>query len=269
MTAPTEHPVFLHLRTLAAAGPVVVAHRGNSRRQPENTLAAFRSAVALGVAMQEFDVQATADGELVCVHDTSLDRTSDAPTALGPGALVAQTKWDVVRRLDAGRWFAPTCAGERMPRLGDALQVMLPHCVPLIEHKGGDAPLFAAALAAGELRRRCIVQSFEWDFVAAMARRLPDLARAVLGPTATFPRCDAGAIEAAVAIGAGMVHWHDRDLRREDIERAHTAGLLVCSYTTDDELGWEGGRALGIDAMCTNDPEAMLAWRRERPRLPG
>lgn len=264
MTAPPHFPVFTRLRTLAAAGPLVVAHRGDSRHQPENTLAAFRSAARLGVPMQEFDVQVTRDGELVCLHDSGLDRTSDAAARLGPGALVAHTDWAVVQRLDAGRWFATADAGQRIPRLDDALAVILPHGVPLIEHKGGAAEAFAAALSGDERRRHCIVQSFDWNFVAAMGRLLPELARAVLGPTDEFARCDARAIASAVALGAGMVHWHDRTLRREDIERAHAADLLVCSYTTDDELGWEGGRAIGIDAMCTNDPGAMLQWRHRR-----
>jgi glycerophosphoryl diester phosphodiesterase len=262
MTATPTHPVFAHLRSLASAGPVVVAHRGDSRRQPENTLAAFRAAAALGVAMQEFDVQSTRDGELVCLHDASLDRTSDAATTLGPGALVAHTDLAVVQRLDAGRWFAAANADERIPTLASALATMLPGCIPLIEHKGGAAERFARALSTEQLQAHCIVQSFDWAFVATMGRWMPGLARAVLGPTDAFARCDARTIDAALAVGAGMVHWQDHALRRADVERAHAAGLLVCSYTTDDELGWEGGKAMHIDAMCTNDPLAMLHWRQ-------
>jgi glycerophosphoryl diester phosphodiesterase len=85
------HPVFSRLRAAATASPIVVAHRGDSRNHPENTLAAFRAATALGVAMQEFDVQQNRDGELFFLHDVSLDRTTDAARVLGPGALLAQT----------------------------------------------------------------------------------------------------------------------------------------------------------------------------------
>ena len=59
-------------------------------------------------------------------------------------------------------------------------------------------------------------------------------------------------------LGAGLLHWRAADLGARDVAGAHAAGLLVCTYTTDDELGWRGGRALGFDAMCTNDPAAML-----------
>jgi glycerophosphoryl diester phosphodiesterase len=58
-----------------------------------------------------------------------------------------------------------------------------------------------------------------------------------------------------------MLHGSARALDRDDVDRIHGAGLLVCSYTTDDELGWAGGAVLGIDAMCTNDPVGMLRAR--------
>ena len=260
MTAPRP-ALFARLRALAATGPLVVAHRGDSRNHPENTLAAFRAAAQLGVAMQEFDVQSTRDGELVCLHDAGLDRTTDAARRLGPGALLAQTNWDAVQQLDAGSWHSARHAGERVPRLREALAAMLPHGVPLIEHKAGRPEQYAQFLAAPELHGACILQSFDWEFVAAMQIALPQLPLAVLGPNRRWPHPDDNAIAAALATGAGMLHWHANELTSAAVERAHRAGLLVCTYTTDDELGWAGGRALGFDAMCTNDPTAMLRWR--------
>ncbi len=85
---PAFHPVFDAVRRLAQDAPLVVAHRGNSSRLAENTLPAFRSAVELGVPMQEFDVRCSRDGELVCIHDSTCDRTSNAAQVIGPGALV-------------------------------------------------------------------------------------------------------------------------------------------------------------------------------------
>ncbi len=257
----SKHPVFARLRAAAAAGPLVVAHRGDSRNHPENTLAAFRAARDLGVAMQEFDVQATRDGVLVCLHDESLDRTTDAARCLGPGAMVAQVTSAELRRLDAGRWLGAAHAGERVPTLAEALAVMRPASVPLIEHKAGRASDYLAELRRHDALGDCILQSFDWAFVAE-ARALDErLAVAVLGPTAAFPLPDAAAIAAARSAGAGMLHWHDRALGRRDVERIHAAGLLVCTYTTDDELGWAGGRALGFDAMCTNVPALAVGWR--------
>jgi glycerophosphoryl diester phosphodiesterase len=153
--------------------------------------------------------------------------------------------------------------GERVPTLAAALEAMLPHAVPLIEHKAGPAQAYVDELRRLGLAEQCIVQSFDWDFVAAVHRLAPEIALAVLGPIEPFPFADDATIAAAHAAGAGMVHWHDRALRGDQVTKLHAAGLLVCTYTTDDEVGWVGGAQLGFDAMCTNDPTRMLALQRE------
>jgi glycerophosphoryl diester phosphodiesterase len=255
------HPVFARLRALAVGGPVVVAHRGDSAHHPENTLAAFRSALTAGVAMQEFDVGSTRDRALVCLHDDCLDRTTNAARRLGPGALLAHTDAAVVRELDAGSWRGEAHAGERVPSLADVLALLQPRCIALVEHKGGEPEDYVAEVRRSGAAAHCIVQSFDWVFVARVHALAPDLALAVLGPVPGHARLDDAVVAAARRCGAGMVHWADRALAGADVARAHAAGLLVCTYTTDDELGWAGGTALGIDAMCTNDPAGMLAWR--------
>lgn len=256
------HPVFESLRRDRVDGPVVVAHRGDSARFPENTLPAFRAACDLGVTMQEFDIRCSRDGVLLCIHDATFDRTTDAPTRLGPGALVEQTTSQEVARLDAGAWWGVVHAGAKVPQLAQVLEVLRPGCIPMIEHKAGSADAFVQELRRLDALRTCIVQSFDWHFVAAAGRLAPELALATLGPTAQFPEPDAAAIAAALALGAGMMHWHDRALHRADVDRIHAAGMLLCTYTTDGELGWRGGAALGFDAMCTNDPSGMLTLRR-------
>ena len=260
MSAPS-HPVWSLLRAAAAAGPIVVAHRGDSRHHPENTVAAFRAATAAGVVMQEFDVRVSRDGELVCLHDQDLDRTTDAATVLGPGALVERVDLSVLRSLDAGTWLGRGHRGERIPTLAEALAAMAPPCVPMLEHKAGAPATYVAALRASSRLEQCIVQSFDWSFVRAVAALEPRLALALLGPSATNPRIDATVLAAAAACGAGMVHWQADRLSAAEVAAAHSAGLLVCTYTTDHELGWFGGRGLRVDAMCTNDPGAMRRWQ--------
>lgn len=259
--AQAQQPLFARLRALAARGPMVVAHRGASASHPENTLAAFRAAAALGAPMQEFDVQVTADGRLVCLHDPSLDRTTDAARQLGPGALAAGLPAARIAELDAGSWKGPAHAGERVPTLAVALGAMLPDCVPMIEHKAGAAEVFVAELRRLGAADLVLLQSFDWEFVAAAGRLCPEMALGLLGPTAQAPQIDGAVLAAARACGAGLVHWHAQELRAKDVQTLHAAGLLVCTYTSDDELSWWGGAALGVDAMCTNDPARMLAMR--------
>jgi glycerophosphoryl diester phosphodiesterase len=253
--------VFVRLAALAHDAPIVVAHRGDSRHHPENTLAAFAAARALGVVVQEFDVRVTRDGTLVCVHDESVDRTTDGARRLGPGALIEQLTWREVHDLDAGTW-AGAPPGQRVPTLAQVLATLGAGSFAVVEHKAGTAAAFVAALAENRDGPCTVLQSFDWRFVQAARAIDPALPLAVLGPTPEHATCDDATIRDALAVGAGMIHWHDRGLRRSDVLRAHAAGLFVCTYTTDDELGWFGGAALGIDAMCTNDPGAMLHLRR-------
>src|SRR5947208_9922618 len=96
---------------LSAAGPeqtMIVAHRGLLRHAPENTLANFRACLELRLGF-EMDVRRCRDGTLVCVHDASVDRTTD-----GRGA-VANLALGELKALDAGSWFHPAFAGERIP----------------------------------------------------------------------------------------------------------------------------------------------------------
>ena len=89
----------------------VCGHRGHSIATPENTIAALAAAKAVGATTCEIDVVLTRDDEIVLAHDLTLDRTTDG---LG---LIADHSAAAIAKLDAGSWFAPAFAGERMPTL--------------------------------------------------------------------------------------------------------------------------------------------------------
>jgi glycerophosphoryl diester phosphodiesterase len=103
--------------TAEPARPLVVAHRGLLRHAPENTLSNFRACLELRLGF-EFDVRRTKDGTLVCVHDETVNRTTD-----GTGK-VADLSLDKVRRLDAGSWFGPEFSGERVPTVEEILKLL-------------------------------------------------------------------------------------------------------------------------------------------------
>jgi len=112
----------------------ICAHRGASRTHPENTLTGLREAVRLGAQMVEFDVQLSRDGELVLMHDRTVDRTTN-----GSGA-VAELTFEQLRRLDAGSWKDPKHRGEQIPTFDETLAAM-PENVWLNIHLKGDAAL--------------------------------------------------------------------------------------------------------------------------------
>lgn len=161
--------------TRATDGPLVVAHRGDSRNHAENTLRAFLAARELGVPMQEFDVRATRDGELVCMHDETPDRTTDAAQKLGPGALLANLRRDELQKLDAGSWTAgPRVCND--PNARQALAAMLPVCTPLIEHKAGTAASYVTELTKlGRSRSAFCSRSTgrSWQRLAALPPNSP------------------------------------------------------------------------------------------------
>ena len=252
------HPAIARLHQDPRPRPLVAAHRCDSCHHAENTLTAFQHAAELGVAIQEFDVRELACGELVCVHDATLDRTSDASSLLGPGALIAHLNHQTVARLDAGSWHHAGAAREAVPTLQEALAVMLPTSVPLIEHKAGAAARYVEFLRSNVLTNHVILQSFDWQFLADVQSQAPEIALAALGPNQLFATMDQAAVAHAESLGVQMMHWSATELTYADVAWAHTRGLLVCSYTTDNELGWLGGRAMGLDAMCTNRPGAMI-----------
>lgn len=103
--------------TAADADPLIVAHRGLLRYAPENTLANFRACLELRLGF-EFDVERTKDGHLVCIHDNTVDRTTN-----GRGR-ISELTLAQIRELDAGSWFDPKFAGEKVPTVDEVLKLV-------------------------------------------------------------------------------------------------------------------------------------------------
>ncbi|MCA9128910.1 MAG: hypothetical protein KDB22_17610 [Planctomycetales bacterium] len=101
----------------AAGEPLIVAHRGLLKHAPENTLANFRACLELRLGF-EFDVERTMDGHLVCIHDSTADRTTN-----GTGN-VSELTLQQIRELDAGSWFHPNFAGEIVPTVDEVLSLI-------------------------------------------------------------------------------------------------------------------------------------------------
>ncbi|GAB4147417.1 MAG: glycerophosphodiester phosphodiesterase [Planctomycetota bacterium] len=244
---------------------LVVAHRGDSEHAPENTLPAFEAAAALGADAVEFDVRASADGVLFCLHDSALDRTTDAARRFGPGAEIFAMQSADLAALDAGSWKDRRFAGTRLARLDEALDCLLPRTVPMIEHKSGDAAWFVELLARRRDRSRVLLQSFDLAFLRAVRALDQSIPLGVLGPREPGRPPDERTLDEAQALSACFVHWEADALTKDSVRRTHGRGLLCFSYTSDDRSGWSRGQRIGLDGMCTNRPGDMLAWRTGRP----
>jgi glycerophosphoryl diester phosphodiesterase len=245
----------------------VVAHRGSSGAAPENTLAAVRLAVRQGSEVIENDVQRTADGELVIVHDTSLARTTDVEQKF-PG----RSPWNVadftlseIRTLDAGSWFAPEFAGERVPTLaewGDAvggragmlIEVKNPALYPGIA-EDVDAELDAHPAFRSAVRGdRLVVQSFDHTWLRAYDTLAGDVPVGLLfagGPPSEAQLADAAtwAEQANPALG---------DMTEATVDQIHGHGLETHVWTVNDGQGMRKAIGWGVDGVITNYPQVLL-----------
>ncbi len=229
---------------------LVIGHRGASGTRPENTLVSFRRAVELGAHMVELDAQLTADGSVVVLHDDTLDRTTD-----GLGPLAARTLAEV-RRLDAGRWFDPVFAGERVPTLAEVLTaVPIPVNVELKGIRPDDLEARALAVVeeAGALDR-VVFSSFEPERLIGLRARTDRAALAVLwaGPEV------GDALRLAERVGARALHVRNDRRAIQSIAAGRAVGLEIRVWTVNSPADLASLVDAGASGIFTDFPERFL-----------
>ncbi len=236
--------------------PWLMAHRGNRRACPENTLAAFRRAFADGADLLETDLQLTADGEFVCLHDGTVDRTTS-----GRGAVSAMT----LRQLrslsaDCGR---PEFAGERVPTLADAADC-LPNDVLLALELKSDrflepavASRLAAELQALGVRDRCALLSFSRARLQTVQRAAQELPTGWITLSQPWPPAGPELL--------GPL-WPLLIVNPLYAALAHRRGQIVCPLDPQPDKRLRLYRRLGCDAVLSDDPGTTRAALDRLPR---
>ena len=226
---------------------LIIAHRGASAVAPESTAAAINAAVAAAVHMIELDVQMTRDGRLVLFHDARLDRTTN-----GRGPLRV-CRYAQLRRLDAGRWFHPRFAGQRILPASQALR-LAPRRIRLNLELKSTARRTALMRRVRRLARgagpRVCWSSFDLTLVRA-------LARAGLDRVLISRDHPARELRAALRYGCGAWHPSKDSLTRAALAQAHAAGLRVHVWTVDRVREARRLARWGADGIFTNDPARM------------
>ncbi len=235
-------------------GMLVIAHRGDSKVAPENTLPAFASAVEAGADLVELDYLHSSDGVPVVFHDGELDRTSNACRLWGgtkirlSGKTLAELK-----QLDAGGWFDPKFAGTQIPTLDEALDTIQNGSMTLIERKAGDAVTCVKLLKDKNLLDQVVVQAFDWDFLADCHQIAPELVLGALGHKELTPK----RIAALSKTGASVVGWQDKYTTPEPIAAIHDQGCKAWVWTVDDPARAVELVQAGADGIITNRPTAI------------
>jgi glycerophosphoryl diester phosphodiesterase len=235
--------------------PVVIAHRGDKTHTPENTLAAFRLAADKGAHAIEFDVKCSTAGQVVVIHDQTVNRTTN-----GRGD-VSRLSFEALRELDAGTWFSGQFGGEKIPTLEEVFETVGRRIYMNIEltnyaTPGDDlVPWVVDLVKKHAMQERVIFSSFRVQNLRMARTLLPEVPRGLL----TLPgvlglwgrtfgwRGDYFALHPYLAeVTTGLVN------------RLHAAGKYVNVWTVNAEADLKKMIGLGVDAIFTDDPGLAL-----------
>ena len=223
--------------------PLIIGHRGAAGLAPENTLAGFAHAAALGVHGVELDVHSV-DGRLLVIHDDRLERTTSGSgdiRSLGIGQL---------RALDAG-------GGQPIPFVEEIFGALPAEVGINLEMKGPATaePVFAMLEDFGHQQRDVLVSSFNLDEL----RRFAQLARGAFDVAPLFQRWNGTIPHVAAELGAWSVNLGVRAATRRHVQELRSGGLRVLVYTVNDPLAAQRLFSWGVTGIFTDFPDRMIA----------
>jgi glycerophosphoryl diester phosphodiesterase len=222
------------------------AHRGDNKVAPENTVPAFLSAANKHVAQIEFDIRLTKDGEMVVIHDASVDRTTN-----GKGN-VAEMTFEEIRKLDAGSWFDPKFAGVKIPTPREVLEAIPPDILCNLHLKEGPDVARDAAMLLKDMGRldscflACSVeQALEAKAVAAEVK-ICNMSRQG-GDRAVYA-------DGTIAAGAQYIQFLGEVERLKPlVDKLHEHGVKVNYFEAHTEDKIRACMEAGVDFILTND----------------
>lgn len=247
---------------------LLIAHRGASAYAPEHTIAAYRLALDMGADFIEPDLQVTRDGQLVALHDETLERTTNVrdvfPDRFREDVVRGQTvpRWHVadftleeIRSLDAGSWFGPEFVGERVPTFTEVIELargqagLIPETkAPEVYHGLGhsmerlvlaDLERFGLAREGADASTPVVIQSFSRASLEIFGNELGSdlpLVFLISGGEEAARWLSADGLEEIRGFATGI--GPSKRLLLDDpgaVERAHAAGLTVIPYTFSAE----------------------------------
>lgn len=242
-------------RGLDEAGVKVIAHRGGKVWAPENTMAAFKKSLELGVYGIELDIHKCKSGELVVIHDETIDRTTN-----GKG-YIKDLSYKDLSKYSSGVKFKNKFKKERVPLLKDVLSLVDGKVHLFIEVK--NAPIkyegiekdLAKVLASYRGKDKVTVISFDHVFLKNFHKQAPDVKIAFL---------DLGIVsdigKYAKSIGATAWNPGFGEIRKDAVDNAHEEGLTVNPWTVNGKMRWKQALSMGVDGIITDDPEGLMKY---------
>ena len=250
-----DRPVTIEEFYDSSARTRVIAHRGFSSAAPENTIAAVRAAIEIGADMVEIDVTLTADGHIIVIHDETLDRTTNG------GGLVSDFSLTALQQLDAGSWFAPRFAGERIPTLDTVLDEVEGRILLNVEIKSESVDRGAVPKVASSIRKRgmieqVVVSSFSPTALEQMHSEAPEIRTAVLYNTKFHQGLDA--VEIVTDLGAAVFNIKRQRLTKKMMRRCREHDVPVGIYTVNKPRRMRRLVKKGVNAIFTDHPDRLF-----------
>ena len=252
----------LKSRQSMESGPFIIAHRGASGSAPENTIAAFRKALDIGVDMIELDIHLSKDSILIVCRDVSVNRTTN-----GAGEIRNLTLREL-KQLDAGSWYGKEFTGERLPTLEEVMQLVNGQSRLLIEIKGksnvyqGLEEILVELLKRYDAKSWCIVQSFHTPFLTRLNELDPGIApyKLIVADVPLLPMyvddgLKFGSITALDFCKA--INPMGTMVSEQFINKVHARGQMVFVWTINEVKKAEKLIEMGADGIITNYPERM------------
>jgi glycerophosphoryl diester phosphodiesterase len=251
-------------------GPVLnIGHRGASAYAPEHTFASYDLALEQGADYIEIDLQMTADGVLVAMHDKTLNRTATAPEGVPNRycrGLVSKKTLEQIKMCDVGSWFSPEYADQRIPTLEEIfkeygtsvnyyIETKNPEAAPGMEEELLSLMDEYGLTEAAEENWQVLIQSFSAESLMKIHEMNSDLPLIQLywaGTSKSIQR-DLDAVS-AYAVGIGP---YKKDVDAALVEAAHEHCLAVHPYTVNTVEEMEELISLGVDGMFTNNPDLL------------
>jgi glycerophosphoryl diester phosphodiesterase len=224
---------------------LVIAHRGSSATAPENTLAAFRLAAEQGADFIEFDVQESADGEVVVMHDSDLMKVGGSPLK------VWETQAAELRAVDIGSRTGPQFSAERVPTLAETLAAIKGRSRAIVELKSyGHAQRLEERVVeiveAAGMVDGSIFMSLDHEMVRKVKQLRPSWRSGVLV---------AKALGDLTSLGADFLAVEARLATRSFVRQAHRAGQDVYVWTVNDPAWMLAAMSNGVDGLITDAPD--------------
>lgn len=226
-------------------GVLKIGHRGAKGHIAENTLPSFEKAIALGAEAVEFDVHVCATGELVVIHDFTVDRTTN-----GSGEVHTMSLDELKSLAVEGEYTIPT--------LEEVMELLGPDFIMNIEMKGRHTAQPLAALLQryvaekGYRYENIIVSSFQYEELKMMSAFNPDVHLGVLTQASV-----AQAWDWATEFNAKALHPHFSLLTETNVERAREAGFKINTWTVNEPDDIARMKMYGVDGIISDYPERL------------